>query len=191
MPMLTGKNPLPPGKLPPDMRRKNTSFARAAGSFVPKLTAKIFEKYGFHSAELMTDWPRVAGADVAAVSEPERIRWPRVAGPVDDTEPERRKGAILVLRVEPARALEIEYRSGEIIDRINRYFGYRAIDSLKILQAPLKSRAALAPAAARVPVQVPPPPAFVAEVDRSDLKDALSALWTSISTERASKAGKS
>ena len=119
-------------------------FAKAVGSFVPKLAAKAFEKYGFHSAEIMTAWPRVAGAEIAAFTAPERIKWPRGSGEPDGTGASG--GATLVLRVEPARALDVEYRSAEIIDRINRYFGYRAVATLKLVQAPL-----LQPAAATAP----------------------------------------
>lgn len=189
MPMLTGKNVFAPGKLPPDKRNKAKSFARAAGSFVPKLTAKVFEKYGFHSAELMTDWARIAGADVAAFSEPERIRWPRTAPQGDETEAQRQKGAILLLRVEPARALDIEYRSGEIIDRINRYFGYRAIDSLKILQAPIQRPAQPQPPAPLTTAMPTPPPPALDKVEEGGLKQALSELWSSIAAERAAKRG--
>jgi hypothetical protein len=105
---------------------------------VPKLAAKSFEKYGFHSAEIMTAWPRVAGAEIAGFTAPERIKWPRGAADPDGTG--ATGGATLVLRVEPARALDVEYRSAEIIDRINRYFGYRAVASLKLIQAPLLAK---------------------------------------------------
>lgn len=188
--MLTGKNPLSPGRLPPDSRRMKGSYARAAGSFVPKLTSKVFEKYGFHSAEIMTDWARIAGADVAQWSEPERIRWPRATSAAPDGEAERPKGAILVLRVKPARALEIEYKSGEIIDRINRYFGYRAIDALKILQAPLTRPAAPSEPPARVsaPAHAAPPP-VLETVGEDGLKAALTKLWASIAAERAARSG--
>lgn len=187
--MLTGKTPLFPGRLPPDTRRKGMSFARAAGSFVPKLTAKVFEKYGFHSAEIMTDWARIAGADVAAWSEPERIRWPRGGLTGDDPDARQKQGAVLVLRVEPARALDIEYKAGEIIDRINRYFGYRAVDTLKVLQAPLQRPAPQVqlPAGPLNAAAPPPPPAPLDAIEQGGLKDALTELWTSIAAERAAK----
>ena len=131
-------------------------FARAVGSFVPKLAGKAFEKYGFHSAEIMTAWPRVVGAEIAGFTAPERIKWPRgYAGSDDGTGASG--GATLVLRVEPARALDVEYRSAEIIDRINRYFGYRAIATLRLVQAPLLEprRRAASSAARRDPSDKP------------------------------------
>lgn len=137
--MLTGKNPFQSRPLPPDKRQHRGSFARAAGSYVPKIAAKAFEKFGFHTAEIMTSWPRIAGADIAAWTAPERLRWPRLpqGAPADDGSGAQRPGGTLVLRVEPARALDVEYRGAEIIDRVNRYFGYRAVETLKIIQAPL------------------------------------------------------
>ena len=41
-----------------------------------------------------------------------------------------------VIACDPAFALEISYRTQDILDRINRYFGYRAIANLRILQVP-------------------------------------------------------
>ena len=117
--MLTPKRPFAPGNLPPDTRKSHASFAKAVGSYVPKLAAKAFEKYGFHSAEIMTAWPRVVGADIASFTAPERIKWPR--GPQPSDGEVALGGATLMLRVEPARALDVQYRSAEIVDRINRY----------------------------------------------------------------------
>ena len=185
--MLTTKIPPAPRTLPPDTRKSKGSFARAAGSFVPKLTAKAFERYGFHSAEIMTAWARVAGADLAGFTEPERIKWPRgherVAG---DDAGAAHDGATLVLRVDPARALDVEYRGAEIIDRINRYFGYRAISRLKIIQAPMSTRPSVA-GTALSGVAAPEPPQNLSPDTEPVLKTALLALWASIAAERQLK----
>jgi hypothetical protein len=47
-----------------------------------------------------------------------------------------------VLRVNPARALDIEYKGQQLIERINGYFGYRAVAELRLKQAPLDRRTA-------------------------------------------------
>ncbi len=135
--------------------------ARAVGSFVPKLTRKAFEKYGFSAATLLTDWATIVGRELAGFTAPERLKWPRGVGIRDDVEAgaEGRPGAVLVLRVDPARALDVEYKGRQLLERINGYFGYRAIAELRLLQAPLAKRAApkIAPAA-------PPPPCEAAEL---------------------------
>jgi hypothetical protein len=113
--------------------------ARAVGAYVPKLTRKAFEKYGFSAAALLTDWATIVGEEIARVAVPERLKWPRDVRIREDIEAgaEGRPGAVLVLRVDPARALDVEYKGRQIVERINGYFGYRAIAELRILQAPL------------------------------------------------------
>lgn len=116
--------------------------AKAVGSFVPTLTKKAFEKFGFSTATLITDWARIAGAELAGYTMPDKLKWPRgaQADGIHEDEGERR-GATLILRVDPARALDVEYRSRQIMDRINSYFGYRAVEIIRLVQAPLDTKA--------------------------------------------------
>ena len=133
--------------LPPDVRQVKGQFAKAVGAFVPKVTAAVFEKYGFHSAEIMSSWETIAGAEIARLTRPETIKWPRGArAPVDADEAGRSAGATLVVACDPAFALEVSYRHKEIMDRINRYFGYRAVSQIKVHQVP---RAQLAGSASK------------------------------------------
>ena len=115
--------------------------ARAVGAYVPKLTRKAFETFGFSTATLLTDWSTIVGDQIASYAVPERIKWPRGAGATDDAEPEARgrSGATLVLRVDPARALDLEYKRQQLLERINAYFGYRAVAELRLLQAPISA----------------------------------------------------
>jgi hypothetical protein len=141
-------------------RPPGSVYAKAVGSFVPKLTQKAFEKYGFSAATLLTDWAQIAGADVAGYTVPERLKWPRGPGAYAEVEEgaEGRPGATLVLRVDPARALDVEYKGRQIIERINAYFGYRAVAALRLIQAPVeaaKPREAVRPASARTPQEAP------------------------------------
>lgn len=120
-------------------RGTGRSAARSVGTFVPKLTRTVFEKYGFSTAQLLTDWPQIAGATLAQSTCPDRIVWPRV--PVRLTEGEQpaapRSCATLHLRVDPAHALDVQYKSALLIDRINAYFGYRAVSGIRLIQTPL------------------------------------------------------
>ncbi len=65
--------------------------ARAVGTYVPKLTHKAFEKYGFAAATLITDWAMIVGKDIAGYTAPERLKWPRGVGIGDDIEAWRRR----------------------------------------------------------------------------------------------------
>lgn len=118
---------------------RTASYARAVGAFVPGLTRKSFEKYGFSTATLLTDWSVIAGPDLASFTLPERLKWPRRVEAYEETGAEQRgrPGATLVLRVDGPRAIEVQYQAAAIIERINAHFGYRAVSDVRFLQAPL------------------------------------------------------
>jgi len=135
---MNGKQPTAVARsLPVDKRMSKGYFARSVGAYVPKVVAAAFEKYGFHTAEIMTSWETIVGADLARLTRPEAIKWPRGAkGRVVSDDDARAAGATLILASNPAFALEVSYRTQEIVDRINRYFGYRAIAQLRVVQTP-------------------------------------------------------
>jgi hypothetical protein len=130
--------------------RRAYTGAKAVGSFIPALTAPAFRKFGFSAATLVTDWPAIAGRELASYSSPQRLVWPKAArgAGAEDHETARtaRKGATLIVRVDGTHALDVQYASRQIIERINAYFGYAAIESLRIVQAP--HSAAICPGAA-------------------------------------------
>jgi hypothetical protein len=124
--------------------------AKAVGSLVPGLTRKAFERFGFSTATLLTDWARIAGADLARYTAPDRLKWPRGGHETDGESGPERQGATLVLRVDLGRGIDVQYRARQIIERINAHFGYRAVAELRIIQAPVEG-ALPAAASPRVP----------------------------------------
>jgi hypothetical protein len=132
--------------LPPDRRTGKGFYGRTVGAFIPKVVAPAFEKFGFHTAEIMTSWETIAGVDLARMTRPEAIKWPRgtKARSAADDDGARAAGATLIIACDPAFALEVSYRTQDIIDRINRYFGYRAIAQLRVVQTPQKADASIA-----------------------------------------------
>ena len=147
-------------KPPRNVLRKRGPQPHMLGAFVPKLTGKAFEKYGFSAVALLTDWRTIVGAELSHCTQPDRLKWPRnVDAYAETAESERgRPGATLVLRVDSGRALDVQYRSAEIIDRINAYFGYRAVGELRFMQAPIDPPRATA-ARTSATRTVPPPEA--------------------------------
>jgi len=110
---------------------------KVVGSFLPGLTRKAFEKYGFSAASLVTDWAAIAGRELAAYTAPERLKWPRSVDRSDEEAGQGRPGATLVLRVDGGRSLDVQHNARQIIERINAYFGYAAVAELRIVQAPV------------------------------------------------------
>jgi hypothetical protein len=122
---------------------KKLKVGQAVGSFVPKLAQKAFEKYGFSTVALHTDWPAIVGGELARFTKPERLKWPRPVPIRGDVEAgcEGRPGATLVLSVAPERALDVQYGATQIVERINSYFGYRAVAEVRVVQGPLTANA--------------------------------------------------
>lgn len=145
---------------------------KAVGSFVPRLTRPAFERYGFSAATLITDWATIVGSALAGYTSPERLKWPRL--PPGGGEEQGRPAATLVLQVDPGRALDVQYRSRQIVDRINAYFGYRAIGELRIVQAPIKpTQSAAMPAEPSTQRRPMPPPPEVETIADDGLRGAL------------------
>ena len=116
------------------MSKSPRGFPRPLSELLSATLGDVLKAQGFASTEIISRWPDIVGAEIAAHSEPLKINWPR---PVDDEAPEP---ATLVLRVEGPAALEIQHLSAVILERINRFFGWQAIGRIALRQAPLRPR---------------------------------------------------
>jgi hypothetical protein len=114
------------------MNKPSGAFAKPLRDVVPKIVGETFARQGFASGELVTRWSEIVGADIAVHSEPIKIQWPR---PADG---EEREPGTLVLRVHGPAAIEIQHQGEVICERVNRFFGWRAIARLAFRQAPLR-----------------------------------------------------
>jgi hypothetical protein len=162
--------------------RPNRARARTVGEFLPALMRPAFEKYGFSSAAILTDWAALAGPELAAYTAPERLKWPRKK-PGEGKDGEQCGGATLILRVVGARALEVEHRRPQIIERLNAAFGYRAVAEIRLVQAPIEKQGVR-----QVPTRPAPsatPPAGLSEIREEKLRDAIARLASGIETRRA------
>jgi hypothetical protein len=155
------------------MNKPGKTHARPLADLVRRTLADTFARQGFASTELVTRWADIVGEEIAAHCEPMRIKWPRGG------DPEAPEPATLVLRVEGPVAIEIQHQSGMILERVNRFFGWRAVGRLALRQAPLTRRR---PPQAR-PAPDPDLTARVAStIDVADegLRDALARLGAAI-----------
>jgi hypothetical protein len=108
--------------------------ARPLSALLGPCLVAAFKRHGFASTEIVTHWADIVGAEIAAHSEPIKITWPR-QGDAEEPEP-----ATLVLRCEGPAVLEIQHLADVIVERINRFLGWRAISHIALRQAPLTRR---------------------------------------------------
>jgi hypothetical protein len=125
-------------------RRRPKGGPRAIGAYVERALDKAARERGFATSALLSDWRAIAGVELARYTRPDRIIWPRRHRDWDDDEGDslhrrghRSEGATLVLRIEGPRAIEVQHRATQILERINAYFGYRAVTEMRFLQAPI------------------------------------------------------
>ncbi len=114
--------------------------ARPIGAYAARALDPSARARGFATTALLSEWPAIVGAELAQFTMPDRVAWPRRREDGEEGSPQRGwrgEGAILVLRVEGPRAIEVQHRSDKILERVNTYFGYRAITEMRILQAPV------------------------------------------------------
>lgn len=138
-----------------------------------KIVGESFRRQGFASAELVTRWSEIAGAEVAAMSEPIKIQWQRAARG-EDPEP-----GTLVLRVEGPAAIEIQHFANLICERVNQFLGWRAVARLALRQAPLR-RGARKQARTADPAVTARIAQSLTDIGDEGLKDALARLGAAI-----------
>ena len=97
-------------------------------------------------------------------------------------------GKALRLRVPGAAALEIQHKTGQLVERVNAYFGHRMIDDIRLVQGPIA-------APGRAPAAPAPDPETVARVTERaaavkdpELRAALTRLGARVATGRRARA---
>jgi hypothetical protein len=167
-----------PRTTPPGQRA--AGGAKAVGAYLPRIAKEVFAAHGFPGAALLSEWPVLAGEELAAFTAPERLIWPRRSRDTareDQTgEPPRGRrpeGATLVLRVDGPRAIEVQHGAPQIIERLNAYFGYRAVAALRIVQGPVVRENT---ASERQPDEPPPDETGLERIEDESLRTALARL---------------
>lgn len=113
-------------------RKGAMQISEAANRLIDPVLAR---KAGINTA-LIGSWDEIAGSDFAECTRPEKISWPRrnseMTGESGGVEP-----GVLTIACEGARALFLSHAQGELIQRINGFFGYPAIRQIRIVQKPV------------------------------------------------------
>lgn len=132
---------------------------------------------------LLGSWDEIAGAAFADCTRPERITWPRRASEIGGDG--GYLPGVLTVACEGARALFLTHAQGEVIQRINGFFGFHAISQLRIVQKPV----AAPPKPYRRPVPLKGEAArrletMIEGIESEALKTALMRLGTAVLSPR-------
>ena len=73
---------------------------------------------------MLTRWAEIVGEHLAGLCLPVKVSYSR----------DRGLGATLVVHAEGARATEVEHLAPRILERVNQFYGYRAIARVKLTQ---------------------------------------------------------
>ena len=125
--MESDARPKKPAKARP-YERPRGGPAKPVAELVPQIGRAAFRRFGFIQASVVTRWPEIVGPRHAQVCMPEAIRFP----------PGEKSGGILQLVVVPAHAPLIQHVIPEIVERVNRFFGYSAVARVKLRQGAVK-----------------------------------------------------
>lgn len=138
-------------KTPPIARSRRRYGARL-DEISTKTISPALRRYGFAHAALTTRWNEIAGPTYAQMSLPIKLGFPS----------SKKTGGTLTLAVDGAAAVELHYVQDLLIDAVNRFFGYKAVERLKFVQMrlpdprpPLERSATQAVPPAKLAAQMP------------------------------------
>ena len=107
-----------------DYQRPRGGPAKPISDLMPQIGRTAFRRFGFVQSSVVSRWTEIVGPHHAKVCAPESIRFP----------PREKANGILQLVVVPAHAPLIQQVIPEIMERVNRFFGYQAVSRVKIRQ---------------------------------------------------------
>jgi len=132
----------------PDVEPPRQNRARAVSELLPAIHGAAFKRFGFVQSALVTRWPEIVGTRWAAASAPESLRFP----------PGKKAEGVLTIVVRGAHAPMMQHIAPEIVERVNRFFGYAAVARLTIRQGEIAK-----PMPRSAPTALKPAPAEIGE----------------------------
>ncbi len=109
-------------------RRGAYATPQAIGPQIERLLSPFIKSQGFAEARIILDWEKIMGTSLSRQTQPQKISF--LKG--------QRGGGTLTLLVTSAIAPEIMHLSPQIIERINGYFGYEAVQRIVLKHGLIK-----------------------------------------------------
>tara|TARA_B100001057_G_scaffold427522_1_gene452317 strand:- start:309 stop:812 length:504 start_codon:yes stop_codon:yes gene_type:complete len=105
---------------------KQLKAATQLGWYVSKITKSFFNKQGFAQNHILENWDSIVGPFFVEKSLPIKLKIEKIGG-------------YLVIACDGSTAIELEYLKEDIIEKINSYYGFQAINKIKFQNLPIQN----------------------------------------------------
>ena len=82
----------------------------------------VFKKHALAEAQMILDWSKIIGSEMAGRCYPEKLTFPRG----------KREEGTLVMAVDSGSSLLVQHSQDLLMDWINTYFGYKAVSKIQL-----------------------------------------------------------
>jgi len=106
------------------MKERKQSYFKKIGDNLPKIIDKKIKEKIFVEVSLIKQWNNVVGNDIAKFCWPIKVIFSNI----------KNSNGIIFLKTKRGKSMEIEFKSEEIIEKLNQYFGYKAIGKISVVQ---------------------------------------------------------
>ena len=108
-----------------DCDKRSATGLNTFATEVTPLLRRILGKKATMSVDILMSWGQIVGDELAEFTQPEKITFKNK---------ERTNGVLWVNVANGAFAMELQHRERFVLEKVNSFFGYNAVSSLKIKQ---------------------------------------------------------
>jgi hypothetical protein len=102
---------------------KRSFRSQNVSRLVSRVVKPIMRNRGFYDVDIISDWEHIVGPEWAKQTCPQKLNFNRHS---------RQSGTLHIL-VTPGAGVLIQHIEAQIIDRVNTYFGFEAVNRLKLI----------------------------------------------------------
>ena len=106
------------------MKDIKQNYFKKIGKSLPKIINRDIKRKNFIQFSLLNNWESIVGKKISKFCKPDKIIFSHT----------KNINGTVFLKTIRGRSLEIEFQSEEIIEKLNQYFGYKAINKISIIQ---------------------------------------------------------
>ena len=150
---------------------KNFFPTKQLSWYISKISKPFFNKQGFVKSYIIDNWKEIVGDEYYKNSVSEKLRI-------------QKGGGVLTIATDGATSTEMEYIKTDIIQKINDYYGYRAVNRIRFrnsfIQDEIKEKKVKKENIKNKNSINEKADIFLSEVEESELKEAINSLGKSI-----------